>query len=128
MSMRGCLRDLASWSAGLLAGSALVVVVLLVFLLLWPQEHSRLPSPDGRFEAIAWTRPIHGLRFAMPGGGSDKPGWVEIVRKSDGQSCGTAPLTFVWMLIDVRWSETEAHLVGEDRSDTWDLTACKLVR
>jgi hypothetical protein len=127
MSMRGCLWDLASWGLGLLAGSALVVVLLLAWLLLWPREHARLSSPDGRFEAIAWTRPIQGLLPGMPGGGSDQPGWVEILRKEDGRSCGTAPLTSVWMLGDLRWSEAEAELVGQDRLDSWDLESCRVM-
>jgi hypothetical protein len=81
-------------------------------------EHARWVSPDGRFDVVVHAAP---RLFAMPGGGSDGAGEVEIVRRADGVSCGSAPVDMAWMAHDVAFDASGAHLrlVAD-----WDLAAC----
>ncbi len=81
-------------------------------------EYARWVSPDGRFEVHVVSR----MRWvAMPGGGGDGPGRMEIVRRSDGRSCGWAPLEMANLASDVTWSGDTARLPF---AGTWDLAAC----
>ena len=87
-------------------------------------ERRRAFSPDGHFYAVASCRAWRTFVPAMPGGGSDQPGYVTVFTH-EGQSCGTVPLPLAWMLDDMEWSSTRAELslVAE-----WDLVACTVHR
>jgi hypothetical protein len=63
----------------------------------------------------------------LHGSGSDKPGWIEIVRRTDARSCGSLPVPMVWMVGDVQWEPGAASLAG-DEGGKWDLTACNVKR
>lgn len=81
-------------------------------------EQIRVHSPDGRFYAVAASRIWQSYLPMSPGGGSDKPGYVTIFTKQ-GTPCGTVHVPMIWMIEEIQWSATTAHLrtVAE-----WDLT------
>jgi hypothetical protein len=99
-------------------GICIVVIGMLASLpLVITTESWRVTSPDGRFYAVV-TSPIwQSYVSVMPGGGSDKSGYVTVYTR-EGKSCGRAPVEMVWMIQDMEWSETNAELklVAE-----WDL-------
>jgi hypothetical protein len=102
---------------------ALAISLGVYFVWLRPVPHAHYVSPDGRFDVVTWTRPYHGWMPAMPGTGSDRPGWIEIVRRSDGRSCGELPVPMIWMATDVQWAAESAVLAG-DNGGRWDLRTC----
>lgn len=88
-------------------------------------EHWRTQSPDGTFVAVARAQPLYALLPVMPGGGSDKPGWVTVYK--GGRSCGAAPVEMVsfayhlaWQL-DARPRAAEIRLVAR-----WNLDDCSV--
>lgn len=102
--------------------SAVIVLAPLVLFLFITVEHSRVSSPDGRFVAVT-SSPIYQFVIPMmPGGGSDKSGYITVYT-ADGRSCGRAPIEMLWMIQDLRWSpeRAELSLVAE-----WDLANCRI--
>lgn len=84
-------------------------------------EVDRWNSPDGRFEAVLYST---GSRtFAMPGHGSDGPGELEIVRVSDGESCGRGSLDLRWQGRELVFQEDHARL---QRIADWNLSECSV--
>lgn len=81
-------------------------------------EHSRWRSADGLYEVIVRSQVTP---FAMPGGGSDARGSINIVRLADGVSCGIAPVEMAWMAHEIAFSRDIAELPMTAR---WDLRAC----
>jgi hypothetical protein len=92
---------------------------------LWtdPADVRGVTSPDGKYKAVVTER-FSWQSFApvMPGHGSDAPGYVTIYRLSDGQSCGRAPVEFMWMA-DVEWGEDTARV---ENVASWDLVDCSV--
>ena len=86
-------------------------------------EQSREPSPDGRFEVVIYRSRLASLVPMMPGQGSDAPGRVEIIRRADGRSCGTAAIPMVQLAYDIQFSAQDAVVIGFAR---WDLVACSV--
>ena len=105
------------------ASLLLAVALAAAGALFWPVEHARRLSPDGRFELVARARRFHSLIPAAPGSGSDKPGWLELVRRADGKSCGALPVPMVRMIDEVQWEGAAASLTGDEGGE-WDLAAC----
>ncbi len=113
----------ASIAVRLWFGLSVSVLLSLYFFALRPTVHVHDISPDGRFDVVTWTRPYQAWVPRMPGGGSDRPGWIEIVRRSDGRSCGEMPVAMVWMAADLQWDAESAVLPGDD-GGRWDLRTC----
>lgn len=88
-------------------------------------EYRRVTSPDGDFVAVTSSRRYQGFVPRGPGSGSDKPGFLEVRRVSDGRSCGEVELPLLWLGNDLRWElesrPRSAVLVG---AATWYLEAC----
>ncbi|MEQ1566613.1 MAG: hypothetical protein ABMA64_13305 [Myxococcota bacterium] len=80
-------------------------------------------SPDGAFAAYSHREWGSALQVAMPGGGSDAPVWVEVVRLADGKRCGWVYVEIGWMTVDLTWSPGEAEI---PLAGAWDLTTCAL--
>ncbi len=94
------------------------VALAAVVLVGCTQEHSRWRSPDGLYEVIVRSE----IRLvAMPGGGSDAPATINVVRLADGVSCGTAPVDMAWMARELAWRPGVAELQMTAR---WDLRTC----
>jgi hypothetical protein len=115
----------SAWPACLLAAcAASIVAISLAFIPVVPVR--RAESPDGAFEAVARTAPVHLLIPVMPGQSGDHAGRITIYTKG-GRSCGSAPVEMVWMIQDLRWDlarkPREASLVA---LATWDLDACSV--
>lgn len=89
--------------------------------LLQRDEWDRYQSPDGDYEVVATSRRYLVFRVAMPGGGSDREGEIELFRTSDGRSCGRVRLPMMWMSRDLRWNGATATLIG---AGVWNLTSC----
>jgi len=98
-----------------LAIAALVLIGLTVVLLM-PVEQFRFRDPSGQFTAVVSSRRILSYLPAMPGQGSDKPGFVTIL-DSQGRDLGRIPVDMIWMAHDLEWQPDGAKikLVGE-----WD--------
>lgn len=66
-------------------------------------------SPNGRWSLTVCSRPV---LFAMPGGGSDAPGWI-VLRDSDGAIRGVSSLTMLQLYgsaapgFDLEWGATQ---------------------
>lgn len=96
-----------------------VVVGLVSFALLHESKREPQISPDGRFYAVVSSRTWRSFVPAMPGGGSDKPGFVTVYTR-DGRSCGRKAVPMVWaggIAWLGRYAETETL-------QRWDLRAC----
>lgn len=91
--------------------------------LLHRDEWDRYQSPNGDYEVVATSRRYLMFRLAMPGGGSDREGEIELFRTSDGRSCGRARLPMMWMSRDVRWDGPTATLIG---AAVWNLSSCSV--
>jgi hypothetical protein len=97
-----------------------VVVGAALFAGLRTEEYARVTSPDGRFYAVATYRAYQACVPRMPGGGGDKPGFIEVFRR-DGVSCGRADVVMVNELTSIRWDADEASLPVEA---VWSLRDC----
>jgi hypothetical protein len=77
----------------------------------WPQEYSRVPSPDGRHFAVAKYRAYEGWLPRMPGGSGDKSGWL-VIETKDGKQVGTVDLGMVSEIAGLQWAKDTLWVPG----------------
>ena len=106
-------------------GGCLAVLGVGVFLF-GDVEASRVTSPDGAFVAVTTYRRFEAFVPRGPGGGSDKPGRLELFRVSDGRSCGSAPLSMVWMANELTWALTATPRSASAAMTSWNLDTCRV--
>lgn len=87
------------------------VLALFALSAFWPQEYSRVRSPDGRHIAIAKYRAYEGWLPRMPGSSGDKSGWLVVVTK-EGRRVGELDLGMVSEVADLRWEKGTLWVPG----------------
>ncbi len=107
-----------------LAGTLGLGLVGLGVFLFGSVEYARVVSPDGAFAAVTTYQRYEGFIPRGPGSGSDKPGRMEIVRLSDGRSCGAVSLDMVWMSRELEWSLTATPRSASAAMSFWNLDTC----
>lgn len=68
--------------------------------------YSRTKSPDGRFEIVVYRKP---MRFAMPGQGSDAPGYIHLCDAA-GKILKKTNVDMVQNVGKIEWSETNVSI------------------
>ncbi len=90
-----------------------------VLWLLTPREQRRFPSTDGRYQIVLLSQPYQSLIPRMPGGGSDRPGWVEL-EDNNGRSFGRVPIAMLHMVHSLQFTEDGASIPAVGR---WEFRA-----
>ena len=91
-------------------------VVLAVSLAFWrrprAQEYRRYSSPDGRFQIVVFRKPSS---FAMPGQGSDAPGFFQLRVVRTGRVLRQREVETVQLVDRIEWSATnvDVHLLAD---------------
>ena len=92
------------------AAVAVLAVVAFAGIVFWTdafaEEAYRFKSPDGRHQLIVYRRP---RLYAMPGQGSDAPGYVVLVNKS-GSVLQRREVGMVQLIYKPRWSATRVRV------------------
>ena len=91
-------------------------VVLAASLAFWwrprPEEYRRYSSPDGQFQIVVFRTPSS---FAMPGQGSDVPGYRQLRDARTGRVLRQRGVEMVQLVDRIEWSATNAdvHLLPD---------------
>ena len=64
-------------------------------------------SPDGRFQIVVYRIPS---RFAMPGQGSDAPGFIQLCDARTGQVFRDCDVEMVQLVDQISWSPTNVDV------------------
>jgi peroxiredoxin len=90
-----------------IVGLVFVIVVLALTLMLVRrskgEEYRRYSSPDGRFRVVVFRIPS---AFAMPGGSSDAPGYIQLKDAKTGRVLREQEVELVQLVDHVEWSAT----------------------
>ena len=103
------------WLFGFLFIGTVVVVTFMLFRRLSATEHRRYSSPDGRFQIVVFRFPMF---FAMPGQGSDAPGYFQLLDTRTGRVLREQKVGMVQEVDQIHWSAT--NVVGRIFAD-WSL-------
>lgn len=97
---------------------ALAIGVAACLAWFWPQPKGELDrtyaSPDGRYEIVVYRKP---LSFAMPGQGSDAPGYFQLRDVQTGRVLHERKIEMVQLVDRINWSATnvDVHLLADWR-------------
>ncbi len=85
--------------------------VLVVGLLVWQssraEKHHAFTSPDGRFKIVVYRRPT---LLAMPGQGSDAPGYFQLLDMKTGRVLNEQNVEMVQLVEQIHWSPTKVNV------------------
>lgn len=102
----------------LLLGLALAIGVVACFAWFWSRPKGELDrtyaSPDGRYEIVVYRLP---LSFAMPGQGSDAPGYFQLRDVRTGRVLHEQKVVMIQLVDRINWSATnvDVHLLANWR-------------
>jgi hypothetical protein len=96
-----------------MALSVLILIALITYgLRAWrrwaAEEHYKFASPDGRFEIVVYRMPS--LGFAMPGQGSDAPGYFQLRETRTGRVLREQDVEMVQLVRRIHWSPTDVDV------------------